>query len=223
MVHLRFAQLGVGTLVALAVLRIAVNSLNYQTSAHFSAHEPYFNTQFLNRAFSIFNTLPLGASQTMFQVHHLNHHQFNNDQAARDHSSKYRFGNPEPLWKYALLGPIRTRIEPFYLREARRRGVWGDMVEEFLELCVFRLCLLILSPVAFFCFYLPTHYLGGVLAHAENYLQHAGTAPGNIDLHAAVSWYHPFYNRLLFNCGYHREHHREPRRHWSRLPEIRES
>src|SRR5262249_55001021 len=52
---------------------------NFECIAHSFIHNPFFRSRKLNRAFSVFNSLPLGGPQTLYRLHHLHHHKYNND------------------------------------------------------------------------------------------------------------------------------------------------
>lgn len=58
--------------------------------------------------------------------------------------------------------------------------------------------------------YLPGYVAGLGLCSLQGYYEHA---------RGATSHYHALYNLLLFNDGYHAEHHRNPGVHWTELPE----
>ena len=65
------------------------------------------------------------------------------------------------------------------------------------------------APMFFLSVYLPGWTAGLLLCAAHGYYEHA---------HGTTSHYGRLYNLLLFNDGYHVEHHTSPATHWSRLP-----
>jgi hypothetical protein len=68
---------------------------------------------------------------------------------------------------------------------------------------------------AFFSFtYLPGYAAGLALCALHGYYEHRD---------GTTSHYGRLYNALLFNDGYHVEHHARPGVHWSRLPEYRDA
>jgi hypothetical protein len=76
--------------------------------------------------------------------------------------------------------------------------LWGAMVS--------------ISPAFFVATYLPG-YLGGLaLCALHGHYEHAG---------GTTSHYGTLYNTLLFNDGYHVEHHAHPGVPWYRLPQLR--
>jgi len=97
-------------------LCVVLNCLNYQSIAHSFIHHPFFASHRLNRVFSVISSLALQAPQTLYRVHHLEHHRYNNDRPdpetgrTRDGSSTYRYskrpGQEEHILAYSLLGPF---------------------------------------------------------------------------------------------------------------------
>lgn len=87
---------------------------NFQCVAHNFIHNPFFTSPGLNALFSVFNSLLIGGPQSLYRVHHLHHHKYNNDApdpgtgTTRDLSSTWRYsrrpGYEEGLATYALLG-----------------------------------------------------------------------------------------------------------------------
>jgi len=71
------------------------------------------------------------------------------------------------------------------------------------------IAMLAAAPLFFLSVYLPGWAAGLVLCAAHGYYEHA---------HGTTSHYGRLYNLLLFNDGYHVEHHANPARHWTRLP-----
>jgi fatty acid desaturase len=144
--------------IALGAFLIWLNCTNYQCVAHNLIHTPFFRSAHLNRAFSIFNSLALGVPQTLYRVHHLNHHRYNN--WTGDRSSIYRFSrnaeSAESILAYSFLGPIRTEFG-FLFEGARQFGasLW---------------------------------YLGQVAAFAENYLEHYGADPRRFEANSVSSY-----------------------------------
>jgi hypothetical protein len=68
--------------------------------------------------------------------------------------------------------------------------------------------MLLVAPLFFLSVYLPGYAAGLFLCAAHGYYEHA---------HGTTSHYGRLYNLLLFNDGYHVEHHANPARHWTRL------
>ena len=213
---------------ALGVACIALNCTNYQCVAHNFIHLPFFRARRANRIFSVFNTLALKAPQSMYRVHHLNHHRHNNDTPnsasgqVSDRSSTYRRaradGSEERLLSYAFLGPIRGEIGVLWAGAVRRDRplAWTELS----CLLAFVGLLTALNWRGVLLFLLPVWYLGQVCALAENYLEHHGAQPGN-RLTDSVSCYASLYNLVWFNNGYHQEHHYSPQVHWTKVKALR--
>ncbi len=66
------------------------------------------------------------------------------------------------------------------------------------------------APAYFFSAYVPGYLLGLAMCAIHGYYEHA---------HGATSHYGKLYNWLLFNDGYHVEHHANPAVHWTCLPD----
>jgi fatty acid desaturase len=202
---------------------------NYQCVAHNLIHNPFFSSRRLNSAFAVLNSPLIGAPQTLYRIHHLHHHRYNNDApdpatgTTRDFTSTWRYGRPpgeeEGLLTYALFGYFRSDF-CYLLAEAKRRGLRGQVAAETLAVLGAALAIGLANPLGLVAFYLPVWFLGTVAAQAENYLEHHGALPGNRKTDS-VSCYGGLYNLVWFNNGYHQEHHYRPQVHWSRLPTVK--
>src|SRR5579885_2151215 len=177
---------------------------------------------------SVFNSLALGVPQTLYRVHHLNHHRYNNDLRdpstgrTGDRSSIYRFSKDEaaePIWSYSLLGPIRTEFG-FLFEGAEKMGLSRLAWTETTVLVAFLAFLATVNWRYFAFFFLPVWFLGQAAAFAENYLEHYGANPRHLEANS-VSSYGRFYNWIWFNNGFQQEHHYRPTLHWTKLPALR--
>jgi fatty acid desaturase len=223
-----FKQFSFWPLIGFAALEVFLICMNYQCVAHNAIHNPFFKWKPFNAVFSHFNTLVLGVPQSLYKVHHMNHHKYCNDLPGADgwtldRSSTYRFsrssGRPEGILRYSLLSPLRAELT-WLFQEARKFGAWHLVLGETLALALFWLGLVSLNWKGFIFYYLPVWYLGQVAAYAENYFEHDGSIPGNRKTDS-VSCYNPFYNWLWFNNGYHQEHHFRPQTHWVAIQALR--
>jgi fatty acid desaturase len=201
---------------------------NLQCISHNFIHNPFFWARWLNRAFSVLNTLALGVPQILYHYYHLNHHWGDNDAkgpdgTTKDWSSIYRYGNgdqPEAFWKYCLISFFRVEVGPVVrtaLRHGRRHGV--QLAVETVALLAFWAAMALINWRYLVFFYLPSYYLGWALSYAEGYLEHYGCKPGN-PFANSVSSYHRLYNLLWFNNGYHQEHHWDPKCHWTLMRDL---
>ena len=211
-------------------ISVYLMSTNFKCIAHNFIHNPFFRSRRLNGAFSLFNSLLIGSPQSMYRLHHLNHHRYNNDPpdpetgTTKDLSSTWRYsrwpGLEEGFLSYALLGYFRTDIG-ILLGEARKKHLIRRVYGEFAAVLALVVAMGWLNPLGLVCFYLPVWYFGNAAAQAENFLEHYGAEPGNRQTDS-VSCYGSLYNLLRFNHGYHQEHHYRPQVHWTRVPEIKD-
>jgi fatty acid desaturase len=203
---------------------------NYQCIAHNFIHTPFFEAEWLNKVFSVVNTLGLGIPQSLYRVHHLHHHKYNNDAidpdlgTTRDQTSTYRYSTMPPaeegILRYSLLGAFRSDVG-FLVKGARRQGRIGLVKVETLALASFAIALAVANFRGFLLVFLPVWYLGHCASLAENYLEHHGAQPGNRRTDS-VSCYARLYNFIWFNNGYHQEHHYRPQVHWTQIPAVRD-
>lgn len=111
-------------------------------------------------------------------------------------------GIPQALWRQRHLAHHagkrwHLKPEPLLLIEsALVLGTWAAIV--------------IWNPQFFATVYLPGYLSGLALCALQGHYEHA---------RGTISHYSPLYNLACFNDGYHVEHHLEPGRHWTRLPE----
>lgn len=204
---------------------------NVQSISHNFIHNPFFSSEWLNRAFNLLETIAMGIPQTIYHHYHLNHHFGDNDAPGpngqtKDWGSTYRHGKegqPEPFWSYCLIGFFRFELGPC-LRMIVRCGPKHIVMlaAESLTLGAFWVTLLVYDWRYFVYFYLPSYYLGWVLVYAHTYCLHYGAKPGNYYANS-VSSYYPLYNWIFFGNGYHQEHHWDPKAHWTRMDEVKAS
>jgi fatty acid desaturase len=218
--------------LALAFMAIAWSYCwNMQCISHNFIHNPFFTNAWLNRGYSVLESLALGVPHILYHHYHMNHHFGDSDAkgkngTTRDWSSIYRYGrgdNPEGFWRYSLLSFFRVEVGPV-LRTVARHGV-GQICQTAIEaaaLLTFWAAMLWIDWRYFVIFYLPSYYLGWVLSYMEGYLEHYGAMPGN-PFANSVSSYNRLYNFLWFNNGYHQEHHWDPKIHWTKMRQLHEN
>jgi fatty acid desaturase len=219
-----------GTSLILGLASVFLMCTNFQCIAHNYIHNPFFKSERLNLAFSVFNSLLIGGPQSLYRIHHLHHHKYNNDApnpetgTTKDLTSTWRYSpwlwREESFWSYALLGYFRSDFG-FLVREVRRKGLLSWALWESAGLLALLIALGLLNPWGLLIFYLPVWYFGNAAAQAENYLEHYGAIPGNRKTDS-VSSYGWLYNRIWFNNGYHQEHHYRPQVHWTRISEVKD-
>jgi len=202
---------------------------NVQSISHNFIHNPFFTSEWLNRAFSVLESVAIGIPQTIYFHYHMNHHFGDNDAkgpdgTTRDWGSTYRHGKgnqPEAFWSYCLIGFFRFELGPCFRMIFRYGGRHVFLLlAESLVLGAVWLTMLYLNWRYFLYFYLPSYYLGWVLIYAHTYFLHYGAKPG--DYYAnSVSSYHRLYNWMFFNNGFHQEHHWDPKAHWTKMSRVR--
>jgi fatty acid desaturase len=199
---------------------------NMQCISHNFIHNPFFSNVWLNRTYSVLETIALGVPHVLYHHYHMNHHFGDSDAkgptgSTRDWSSIYRYGEgtaPEGFWSYTLLSFFRVEVGPV-LRTAARHGHLIQTGVESAALVGFWIAMAVIDWRYFVYFYLPSYYLGWALSYAEGYLEHFGAQPGN-QYANSVSSYNWLYNLLWFNNGYHQEHHWDPKMHWTRMRRL---
>ena len=203
-------------------------SWNINGISHNFLHNAYFKSHFLNRVFSLVESLALGFSQTFYEYVHQRHHMGNSDRRDEatgdtiDWLSIYRHGHDgeaENIWSYVLLSYFRDDPKAIYREIARKNkddAFWGVF-----EIVAFLSFFVLMGYLNwhFIIFFLPFYYFGHCLSYLNGYYLHFG---GNPDKPIAwgVSSYHKLYNWLWFNNGYHAEHHFRPKMHWTKMDEF---
>jgi fatty acid desaturase len=171
------------------------------TISHNHLHNPIFEKDALNRGFSLYLSALLVVPQSIWRARHLAHH-------AGDPPRRNRGGErSEP-----------RRSSPGHVRRggpSERRIARGAPLE--LALCAAVVAVLLACAPRLLLFGCAPGYVVGMgLCWLQGWFEHVGP-----DGAAGVSFYGALYNRLWFNDGFHAEHHRWPREHWSRLPSRR--
>ena len=111
-------------------------------------------------------------------------------------------GIPQALWRERHLA--HHSGVAWRLRASPRLAIELLLVLGFWTVVVLR------HPSFFVTAYLPGYLAGLALCALQGHFEHT---------RGATSHYGWVYNVLLFNDGYHAEHHANPRIHWTRLPE----
>jgi fatty acid desaturase len=204
-------------------------SWNINGVSHNFIHNPYFVSPFLNRAFSLVESLAIGFSQVFYDYVHMRHHVGNSDRQDEkgetiDWLSIYKFGKndqPENVWAYTFLSYFRDDPKDIYAEIKKRSEAdaqWGRI--EIIAYVSFIVLGFILNW-QFMLFLIPFNYLGNCLSSLNGFYEHFG---GNTELPIAwgVSNYGWLYNVIWFNNGYHAEHHFRPKMHWTQMKAFHE-
>lgn len=204
-------------------------SWNINGVAHFFIHNAYFKARFLNRAFSLMQSLTMAFSQTFYDAVHRRHHSGNSDlQDANgdtvDWLSIYRYGKdgkPENVWAYSLKSFFRDEPSVIF-NEIKRRNVGLAWFGIFEIACVILMVLVgFMLNWKFMLFMIPFYYLGNCLSSLNGFYEHYRGNP-NLPIAWGVRSYNWLYNITWFNNGYHAEYHYRPKHHWSKMRELRE-
>jgi Fatty acid desaturase len=115
-------------------------------------------------------------------------------------------GFPHSLW--------RDRHLAHHAGVAARPRLSRDLVMQAALVLASWSVMLIAAPLFFLSVYLPGWAAGLLLCGVHGYYEHA---------HGTTSHYGRLYNLLLFNDGFHVEHHAHPSAHWTRLPAHHDS
>jgi fatty acid desaturase len=195
---------------------------------HNFLHCPFFKIDYLNKAFGIINSMNFGLPQILYKHHHIAHHQHNNDQknnhTTKDPSSTYRFGKngrQEHFIPYCGLGLFRDGTEIAFKSAIQKKSDALQLLLQTLSSIVFHGVLIYLNWQWYLVCYAPVFYFGWFLAHMENYYEHFKATDTKNRFSNSVSYYNRFYNFLMFNEGYHQEHHIQPSIHWTKRPEVK--
>jgi fatty acid desaturase len=141
-----------------------------------------------------------------------------------DPTSTYRFGHngeQEGMFSYCAHSLFRDSTN-FAVKKAVSKGESLRLILETLViLCTIALWVWIDWQWALFVL-LPLFLFGWFLAHLENYYEHFHAPNPDNKFTNSVSYYGAIYNKLMFNEGYHQEHHLRPGKHWKDRPSINE-
>jgi fatty acid desaturase len=205
-------------LLGLVLLNIFLMGTNYQCVAHNFIYLPFFKSQKLNQMFSVLNSIGIGLPQSMYRVHHLNHHRYTNH-PTKDESSTWRYGKngkEENFITYSLFGMFRTGMTSLAKTSLKQSNLFYF---ELAALALFMTVLLVINWKLFLLVILPSYLGGQVFALLENYCEHYRSNPHDTK-RDSVSCYNPVYNFIWFNNGYHQEHHFRPNVHWREIPLV---
>lgn len=185
---------------------------------HNFLHTPFFSSQFFNRCFSTLNSMNLGLPQILYKYHHLNHHRHNN--SMEDPSSTYlmgKDGQQEHWIPYSAFSLLRDGTQKAFAQTMQKKE--GHLLlAELVAVLVFWGIFISIDWKFFVFAYAPLFYVGWFLAHIENYFEHFKAKAPAVRFGNAVSFYGPIYNMVMFNEGYHQEHHISPQEHWTKRP-----
>jgi fatty acid desaturase len=226
---LAFPHLRWWTLLGLGLIYSVSISWNINGISHNFLHNPYFRSGFLNRCFSLLESLTLGFSQVFYENIHRRHHIGNADLPDEhghtdDPLSIYKHGHggqPENPWSYVFLSFFRDDPKETFndIHRLNPREAWWGIFEIVAFLAAF--VAMGYWNWRFMAYFLPFWYFGHCLSYLNGYYLHYGANP-DVPIAWGVSSYERLYNWLWFNNGYHAEHHYRPRVHWTRMRHLHE-
>jgi fatty acid desaturase len=206
------------------VYSLMINA-NINGVGHNFIHNPFFRSPFLNRTFSLLQSVACCFSQTYYDAVHMQHHKGNADRPDEhgetiDWISIYKHGHDgeaENPWSYVFLSFFRDNPRVIR-RELRKRGnadhLWGNIELAAFAFTLFVMFLLNWRYIVFF--FLPFFYLGHCFSYLNGYFRHYGGDPDK-PIAWGVSSYGKIYNWIFFYNGYHAEHHFRPKVHWTKM------
>src|ERR1700676_3329374 len=137
----QFTRVSILGLILYSTIQIALTLTQYHVVIHNFIHTRFFTFPLLNSLYAVFCSVAVLSPFTDQALEHLNHHKYVNDRVdrdtntTRDSASTFRYGKggkPEPLWRYALLSPLRQALE-YSDYSGRRRKV---RMQVFMEIAV---------------------------------------------------------------------------------------
>lgn len=196
---------------------------------HNFIHTPFFRWRWMNTLFYILNSANVFFPISLYNENHAMHHAYNNDRlhpdgTTLDPTSTYLYGkngNQEFFVKYCALGVFRdwTMAD---VAQIHKRGKTTRFIAELVAILFMVLVSAYLSWEWLLFAWIPTYLAGWFLANMQNYYEHyRAKDPGN-RYSNSVSYYGRIFNFLMFNEGYHQEHHIQPSTHWSQRPLLRQ-
>ncbi len=203
------------SLIVFVLFNTLLMGTNYQCVAHNFIHLPFFRSKNMNYLFSALNTIGIGIPQSMYRIHHLNHHRYTNH-PEKDESTTWRNGKEENIVTYSLLGLFRTDMESLAKRSLKHSKI---LYFEIFTLLAFWIFLVAINWKIFLLVLIPSYAGGQIFALWENYCEHYGSTLYD-NKRDSVSCYNSIYNFIWFNNGYHQEHHFSPQTHWTNIPEV---
>ena len=224
----QFDNLSWPVIIAAGTFKVFMSGLSSQSMGHYFIHNPFFQSFWLNSAYSFVTTFSLLVPLAYFTEHHLNHHAHSNRLSNRDGTghgdltSVYRHadkvGQQQNIWLYCLTRQFRYDVTA-YTASAMRRGRGRQAIVEGVAFLVFHIFVLLWNWQAWLFFVAPVTHLGLSFCQFWNYQQHNDIDPHDRN-RDSVSCYGAVFNALFFNSGYHQEHHLYPNAHWSTLPDC---
>lgn len=194
---------------------------------HNHVHRRIFRSVWLNRWFGRLWTVSGGWPSFFWKHAHVTvHHKY--VLGARDWTLPRRLANgeTESYWSYCLSHWPWRYVGPLW-RDFRSGG--ARLRRQALgELAIFLALWSIpfwIDPVMALVLWVPPQFFGNALILGPGmWVQHDRCRPPTEEhpYRHSNSFLSRFFNLIMFNIGYHAEHHNAPQVHWSELPEFHE-
>ncbi len=196
LLFIAFRHLKWWALVPLGLIFSVSISWNINGVSHNFLHNPFFRWGFLNRFFSILESVTCGFSQVLYEDIHRRHHMGNADLPDEtgktiDPLSIYKHGEEgraENPWSYIFVSFFRDDPREAFdsiARKSKAEARWG--VAEVVLFLGFYATLGYLNW-HFICYFLPFWYFGHCLSYLNGYYLHYGGKP-DVPLAWGVSSY----------------------------------
>jgi len=217
--------------IAAAALMLGwISGIDVGVNYHNHSHRPIFRSKFLNRWFGRCWTVSGGWPEYFWwYAHVVVHHKRLLSQTDWTLPKKTSSGEWEHLIRYSLLHWPWRNIVHLWSEFRPSNAGWPKSRQALKELSIFlalwSIPFWIDVNMAIWLWVLP-QWIGNVLVMGPGmYAQHAGCEePGeHHDYRHSTTFVSRFFNLIMFNIGYHAEHHSHPGVHWSELPEFHES
>lgn len=213
--------------VALAWAVGSVGAGNLMAAHHEISHYLVFKSLTANRALSIIANCPLAAPLgSLFKQYHVDHHSEMgvNGMDTGIWTSHEAWWVHSPNWAvklfFLIIFPIPFFFRPFYMRIQKKLDITDLLSWVVVPLYDAALCYCGGSSLKPLAFMLLSTYNGVGLHPIAGHVISEHVALGG-DGQETHSCYDRYLNPLLYNFGYHVEHHDFPNIPWNRLPKLR--
>ncbi|GAB1603881.1 sphingolipid delta(4)-desaturase/C4-monooxygenase DES2-like [Argonauta hians] len=179
-----------------------------------------------NRVLSIFCNLPLGVPMALsYRKYHTDHHKFLGEEYMDvdipTRFESYMFRKPITKIIWLILHPLIHAIRPFY-KSPKPLNEW-EIINVFVQFTFDIFIYNVLGFKTLFYFILGTFLSLGFHPLAGHFIsEHYLFSEGVVGSHQATHSYYGPLNFILFNVGYHVEHHDFPNIPYNRIAKVSE-
>jgi fatty acid desaturase len=191
---------------------------------HNHTHVPVFRSRFLNRWFGRLWTFSGGWPSYFWHYAHVRVHHANVLEPIDWTLPRRRAdGSMESFWRYCFLHWPWRYAAHLWADFTSGRGLGRKAATEFVIFLALWSIPFWIDPVMAIWLWVLPQWIGNVsFMGAGMYLQHAACIPKSAlhPLNHSNVFGQRLFNLLMFNIGYHLEHHDHPSVHWSDLPAL---